>query len=160
MGNEIPLQLAQFFRSILLGGSLAMLYEVTRALNGSGGRIRELLLDALLSICAVSALFLFVMAEEGELRLFFLLGALGGAVLFFSLFGGAFRPIPAFWLSLMLFPLRLSDIFLKKLLYFFKKVFHFIRKWFTIMDTPNPLSNGEERAYGEKALQSENSSQQ
>ena len=122
--------------------------------------LRELLLDILLSACAVSSLFLFIMAEDGELRLFFLLGALGGAVLFFALFGDVFRPILAFWVDFALIPLHLGNIFLKKLQISFKKVFHFIKKWFTIMGTPNPSRSGEERAYGTQAIQTENPPQQ
>lgn len=158
MGNEIPLQLAQFFRSILLGSTLALLYDLTRALSSLGGRKWEMLLDILLSITAAAALFLLIMAEEGELRLFILLGALGGAVLFFSLLGGVLRPIWSFWIALLLFPVHLGNIFLKKLHNFFKKVFSFLKKWFTIMVTPS-LTRGE-RDHGTQADQTENAPQQ
>ncbi len=158
MGNEIPLQLAQFLRSILLGGTLALLYDLTRALSAPGGRIWELTLDVLLSIGAAAALFLFIMAEEGELRLFILLGTLGGAVLFFSLFSGILRPILTFWVELSLFPLHLGNIFIKKLRIFFKKVFSFLWKWFTIMVTPH--LTGEEREHGAQTVQTEDAPQQ
>lgn len=157
MGNEIPIQLAQFLRSILLGSSLALLYDLTRALSAPGGRVWELTLDVLLSLSAAASLFLFVMAEEGELRLFILLGTLGGAVLFFSLFSGVLRPILIFWVGLTLVPLRLGYIFIKKLQLFCKKVFSFLWKWFTIMVTPN--STGEEREYGAQTLETENAPQ-
>lgn len=157
MGNEIPLQLAQFLRSILLGSTLALLYDITRVLSAPGGRVWELTLDVLLSIGAAASLFLFIMAEEGELRLFILLGALGGAVLFFSLFSGVLRPVLAFWVELALFPLCLGDIFMKKLHIFCKKVFSFLRKWFTIMITPHPT--GEERENGSQTVQTENAPQ-
>lgn len=159
MGNEIPVQLAQFLRSILLGSTLALFYDLTRALSALGGRRWEMLLDILLSISAAAALFLLVMAEEGELRLFILLGTLGGAVLFFSLLSGALRPIWAFWVELILFPLRLGNTFLKKLHVFFKKAFSFLRKWFTIIGTPSPPALGEEREHGTQTVQTENSPQ-
>lgn len=159
MGNEIPLQLAQFLRSILLGATLALLYDLTRALQALGGRLWEILLDILLSIVAVGSLFLFIMAEEGELRLFILLGAAGGAVLFFSGFSAVFRPIWAFWTDLFLFPLRLGNIFLKKLWVFLKKVFSFCRRWFTIIVTPKRTPTGEEREHGPEAVQIEDAPQ-
>lgn len=158
MGNEIPLQLAQFLRSILLGSTLALFYDLTRALSAPGGRVWELMLDVLLSIGAAASLFLFIMAEEGELRLFILLGTLGGAVLFFSLFSGILRPILVFWVGLSLFPLRLGNIFIKKLQVFCKKVFSFLWKWFTIMVTPH--RTGEERENGAQTIQTENAPQQ
>lgn len=158
MGNEIPLQLAQFFRSILLGSTLALLYDLTRALSVPGGRVWELTLDILLSISAAASLFLFIMAEEGELRLFILLGTLGGAVLFFLLFNGVLRPVLIFWVEMILFPLHLGDIFIKKLQIFFKKVFSFLWKWFTIMVTP--YSKREEREHGAQTVQTEDAPQQ
>ena len=158
MGNEIPLQLAQFLRSILLGSTLALLYDLTRALSTPGGRIWELTLDVLLSIGAAVSLFLFIMAEEGELRLFILFGTLGGAVLFFSLFSGVLRPILGFWVELALTPLHLGDIFIKKLQFFCKKVFSFLGKWFTIMVAP--YSTREEREHGAQTIQTEDASQQ
>lgn len=156
MGNEIPLQLAQFFRSILLGATLALLYDLTRALRIFGGRLWETFLDILISFSAVASLFLFIMAEEGELRLFILLGAVGGAVLFFTVFSGIFRPIWDFWVGLLLFPLRLGDIFLKRLHVFCKKVFSFFKRWFTIIVNPKLSHIREEREHGTQTIQTEN----
>lgn len=147
MGNEIPLQLAQFFRAALLGSTLALLYDLTRALSAPGGKLLEGLMDTLISVASVLSLFLFVMAEEGELRLFILLGAVGGAVLFFSVLSSVLRPIWAFWVGVLLFPLHLGDIIFKKLHLFFKKVFSFCRRWFTIIGIPKPSSDGEEREH-------------
>ena len=156
MGNEIPLQLAQFLRSFLLGSTLALFYDISRSLRILGGRLWELLLDILLSLCAAASLFFFIMAEEGELRLFILFGTLGGAVLFFSILSDVFRPIWTFWMELFLFPLHIGHIFMKKLSLFFKKVFSFFRKGFTIMGTPN----GEEQAHGTQSVKTENAPEQ
>ena len=160
MGNEIPIQLAQFFRAIALGGSLALLYDLTRVLSTLGGSIWETTLDILLSITAVAALFLFVMAEDGELRLFMLLGTTGGAVLFFSLISGVIRPILAFWLNIILLPLRLGHKFFNFLQEIFKKVFSFSRTWFTITDTIQGSDTGEELDHGRQAVKIEDAPQQ
>lgn len=150
MGNEIPLQLAQFLRAILLGSILALGYDFMRTLHCLGGKIWATTLDILVSLSATLSIFLFVMAEEGELRLFLLLGTLGGAVLFFSLLSSILRPIWAFWVDLFLFPLHLLEALLGKLAIFFKKAFSFIRKWATITDTSEQDDVKEEQAYGEE----------
>lgn len=146
MGNEIPRQLAQFFRSILMGGALALGYDVARALHVLGGKTLEILLDTFVSIGAAFALFLLIMAEEGELRLFILIGVLGGAVLFFSLVSPSLRPVLGFWIDLSLVPLRLGHKIMRKMQLFFKKVFSFLRGWFTIICTQVgcPLRRGQE----------------
>lgn len=148
MGNEIPVQLAQFFRAILLGATLALLYDLVRALSSLGGKFLEIVLDTSVSLVAALSVFLFVMAEEGELRLFILLGAGGGAVLFFSVLSGVLRPIWAFWVDVFLFPFHLGGVCLKKLYISFKKVFSFCRRWFTIMVAPKLSSCRKEREHG------------
>ena len=160
MGNEIPRQLAQFFRSILMGGVLALLYDTISALRILGGKPWEILLDTLVSLCSVFALFLLVMAEEGELRLFILMGTVGGAVLFFALISPSLRPILAFWVNLMLFPFRLGYKFSEKLHRFFKKVFSFLKGWFTIIATQVGYRLWRERTHGTQESKSENSPQQ
>ena len=160
MGNEIPLQLAQFLRSILLGSTLALLYDLTRALSAQGSRVWELLLDTLLSISTAASLFLFIMAEEGELRLFILFGAAGGAVLYFCLLSSCLRPIMKFWIEIIRMPFHLGYIFLKNLYLFFKKVFSFLKKWFTIMIAQRLFSARKEHEHGSQAVQTENAPQQ
>ena len=160
MGNEIPRQLAQFFRSILMGGTLALLYDAVRALRVLGGTAWEILLDTLVSISSVFALFLLVMAEEGELRLFILLGALGGAVLFFSLISPSLRPILAFWVKLSLFPVHLGYKIFRKMQRFLKKVFSFLKRWFTIKVTHMGCSLWRERGHGKQKSKTEDSTQQ
>lgn len=159
MGNEIPVQLAQFLRSILLGGTLALCYDLVRALRSLGGAVWASILDVLVSFGAAASVFLFVMAEDGELRLFILLGVVGGAVLFFSLLSGALRPVWAFWIGLLLMPWRLGRKVFKKLELFFKKGFSFLRKWFTIMGTPKGDEREEGREHGAETCKIENASQ-
>ena len=160
MGNEIPRQLAQFFRSILMGGALALIYDTARALHVLGGKTWEILLDTLVSISSVFALFLLVMAEEGELRLFILMGTVGGAVLFFTLISPSLRPILAFWVDLSLFPLRLGHKLSRKMQLFFKKVFSFLKEWFTIMCTQVGRPLRREREHGTQKRKTEDSPQQ
>lgn len=150
MGNEIPLQLAQFFRSILLGCSLALVYDIAHALRPLGKRTWGILLDTIVSIGSVFALFLLIMAEEGELRLFILLGTMGGAVLFFSLVSPALRPILSFWVELFLIPLRLCRKILECAVKFVKKVFSFLKKQVTMLYTKK-LHWGEREHDAQKA---------
>lgn len=160
MGNEIPEQLAQFFRSILLGGSLGLMYDVSRALRPLGGKGWEIVLDALVSVSSVFALFLLVMAEEGELRLFILMGALGGAVLFFATLSAVLRPVIAFWLDLILLPVRLGYKIFEKLQKIRKKVFSFSKRWFTIIGTHTAKTLRGERVHGTQSCKTENGPQQ
>lgn len=159
MGNEIPLQLAQFLRSILLGGTLALCYDLVRTLRSLGGAVWAGVLDVLVSFGAAASVFLFVMAEDGELRLFILFGTVGGAVLFFSALSDALRPVWKFWMGLLLMPIRLGKTLLEKLELFFKKGFSFLRKWFTIMGTPKRDDQEEGREHGAEACQTEDASQ-
>lgn len=137
-----------------------MLYDAVRALRVLGGTAWEILLDTLVSISSVFALFLLVMAEEGELRLFILLGALGGAVLFFSLVSPSLRPILAFWVKLSLFPIHLWYKIFRKMQQFLKKVFSFLKRWFTIKVTHMGCSLWRERGHGKQKSKTEDSPQQ
>lgn len=160
MGNEIPLQLTQFLRSILLGSTLALFYDLTRTLRLLGGRTWEVLWDTLVGISSVLSVFLFIMAEDGELRLFILFGALGGAILFFSLLSAPLRPIWSFWIDLALLPVHLCETLLRKFFIFSKKVFSFFTKWFRIMGTPMRSIRRKEQTHGSQTLQTEDAPQQ
>jgi cell division protein FtsB len=138
VGNEIPAQLTLFFRSILLGLLLALGYDMTRPVRALGGKIWGTILDIAVSLFSVVAVFLFVMAGDGELRLFILLGALGGMVVFFGLLGPPLRPLWALLTKIFLFPIRLVWIFLEKFAQIFKKAFSFFKSWFTIICTSLP----------------------
>ena len=159
MGNEIPLQLAQFLRSILLGGTLALCYDLVRAVRSLCGAVWACVLDVLVSFGAAASVFLFVMAEDGELRLFILFGVVGGAVLFFSTLSSALRPVWAFWIDLLLAPLRIGERILEKLVLFFKKGFSFLRKWFTMVGTPKQNHREEGQEHGAQERKTEDASQ-
>jgi len=75
MGIELTEQLAMFFRSVLLGGALGLLYDLLRALRSLGGRVWGGVLDSVYCVLSVSLLFFFVMAGGGEVGVFFLSGA-------------------------------------------------------------------------------------
>lgn len=135
MGNYVSEQLALFLRSIALGAVLGLFYDLLSALRGLGGRFWGGLLDAVFCLTAACSVFLFVMAGDGELRIFIALGIAGGAVLFRCLLGSLLRPVWRFWLDLILFPVRLAKKFLKKCGRKGKKVFSFWQNWFTIKFT-------------------------
>lgn len=132
MGNYVSEQLALFLQSIALGAVLGLLYDLLSALRSLGGRLWGGLLDAVFCLTAACSVFLFIMAGDGELRLFIALGITGGAVLFWCLLGGLLRPVWRFWLSLILFPARLAQKFLKKCGRKGKKVFSFWQNWVTM----------------------------
>ena len=81
MGNYVSEQLALFLQSIALGAVLGLIYDLLGVLRSLGGRLWGGVLDALFCLTAACAVFLFVMAGDGEMRLFVPAGALGGAVL-------------------------------------------------------------------------------
>lgn len=121
-----------FLRSVVLGGTLGLLYDLIRAVRRLCSPAWGGALDALTAFTAVAALFFFVMAGDGELRLFILMGALGGMILFFCLLSAPLRPIWDFWLSLSLIPLRLAKRVGKKVWKICKKVFSFCESSFTM----------------------------
>lgn len=135
IGNYVSEQLILFFRSIGLGLCLGLLYDLLGALRGLGGKIWGGTLDVLFCLTAAVSVFFFIMAGDGELRIFMALGILGGAVLFWCLLGGPLRPVWAFWLEMALLPARLIWEILKKCGRFVRKVFSFWRKWITIKFT-------------------------
>ena len=135
MGNYVSEQLALFLRSIALGAVLGLVYDLLGVLRGLGGRLWGGVLDILFCLTAACSVFLFVMAGDGELRIFVALGVAGGAVLFWCLLGGLLRPIWQFWLDLLLLPARLIKRILKKCARGGKKVFSFWKNWFTIKGT-------------------------
>ena len=118
-----------FLRSIALGGALGLVYDLLRALRKLGGGAWGALLDVLYCLLTACALFFFVLAGEGELRIFVLLGALGGAVLFFCLLSRPLRPLWDFWLEILLSPFRLAAGLLKKIGRYCKKLFSFACGW-------------------------------
>ena len=85
MENYVSQQLMLFARSILLGMGIALVYDLLRPVRQRCPGLLWLLDGA---YCLVSALGLglFLLRQsDGELRLYVLLGAAGGVVLFFSM---------------------------------------------------------------------------
>ena len=130
MGNYVSEQMLSFLQSIALGAALALVYDLLAALRGLGGRIWGGVLDVLFCLTCAISVFLFVMAGSGELRVFMVMGIVGGAVLFWCLLGSLLRPVWAFWLALALLPARLAAGLLKKCAGAAKKVFSFWQNWF------------------------------
>ena len=147
MGNIISEQLMLFLRSVLLGGVLGLLYDLLRPFRRLGGQLWGGLLDALYGLTTVSAVFLFVMAGDGELRVFILMGALGGGVLFFCLLSQPMRPLWDFWTAIFLKPVLWAKKFLGKCEKKRKKLLSFAKKWFTIISTPQTRT--EKGVHGE-----------
>ena len=122
MTNEISHQLLVFGQSILLGLSIGLLYDLLRPFRLRLPRLTGLL-DGLYCLTVGCAVFLFLLGQaEGQLRGFVVLGAVGGAVLFFCAFSELLRPVWAFWvdtlaylLHLLSFPLLWAKNFCKKL---------------------------------------------
>ena len=152
MSVYISEQLAMFLRSILLGGTLGLVYDLFRALRRLGGKLWGSLLDAVYCLVAGAALFFFVMAGSGELHIFVLAGALGGAVLFFCLFSQILRPLWDFWLEILLAPVRLAGKFLKKGCRSGKKLFSFGKGWVTIRITQRRRNRSSAPEEGDEAM--------
>jgi hypothetical protein len=97
-------------------------------------------LDAVYCLWAATALFLFALNRtQGQLRIFALVGTLGGTVLFFTLFSALLRPIWDFWADTLDFLLYLLQIpwiwlknFSKKMGLRLKNIFLFMKKCYTI----------------------------
>lgn len=143
--------MAVFAGAILLGLSLGLVYDLMRALRRLGGRLWCGALDVLCCAASAAGVFLYAMAGDGEVRLFILIGVLGGAVLFFCLLSRVLRPVWDFWVDLLLLPAGLAGKFFGNVKNFCKKVFPFLRKWFTMAYTKARRPPGRRRGDGEMA---------
>ena len=136
MENHIPQQLALLGLSALVGVSGALVYDVVRAVRMRHRALTHLL-DALYAIALLAGLSVFTRRwGGGELRLFMVLGILGGAGFYFLVPSAWLLPLWSFWadtceelLRLLLLPLRLLLKGLKKFFHFIKKHFLFARKY-------------------------------
>ena len=146
IGNYVSQQLLAFLRAIALGACLGLEYDVLGALRRLGGQGWGGVVDA--------ASALFVLAGDGELRIFTALGIAGGALLFRWLAGPLLRPVWSFWVGLALLPVSGANKILKKCGRTTKKSFSFCRKWFTMKFTilrgrkPPQRQKGEEDMAG------------
>ena len=110
MGNQIFQQMLTFVQSILLGLAAGVLYDLLRPF-----RLRRpgltALLDAGYCLSVGAGAFLFLLRRgEGELRGFLVLGAVGGAVLFFCAFSHLLQPIWEFWAETLAYLVHLLSI--------------------------------------------------
>lgn len=142
MENYVSEQLLVFCQSVLLGLCAGVVYDLLRALRLRLPRLTAAL-DVAYCLAAATALFLFTLRRaEGQLRLYVLLGLLGGAAVFFCAFSAALRPVWAFWAEtlavfwhLLTVPLVRWGKFSKKLALRGKKLFYFGKKCYTIRKT-------------------------
>ena len=110
MRNFVDQQLEVFLQSILLGLSVGVAHDLLRPFRLRLPRFAWAL-DSGYCLCAAAALFLFCLNRtQGQLRIYVLLGAAGGAALFFSLFSDLLRPIWDFWADTLAFLLHLLQI--------------------------------------------------
>ena len=131
MGNQVSQQLLVFGQSILLGLCAGLLYDLLRPFRLRLPRLTGLL-DGLYCLLTGTAVFFFLLrGADGQLRGFVVLGALGGAVLFFGVFSELLRPVWAFWADTLAYLARLlslpvlwTKIFLKKIALRGKKLFY------------------------------------
>ena len=116
MGTVIGEQARTLLTSVVLGLSLALLYDLLRAvrLRRRGSRALTGALDAVYCLAlALSGLAFALRIGGGELRLYVLFAAFAGAALFFAALSPLLRPLWDFWartlfelLRLMRLPLR------------------------------------------------------
>ena len=132
MGNSVSGQLVLFGQSILLGAAAGVVYDLLRAFRRRWPRSTAAL-DSVYCLLLGGGLLLFTLERgEGELRLYALVGLIGGAVLFFSLFSSPLGPVWDFWVDtvaylayLLLIPWILLIKFCKKISVCGKKLFYF-----------------------------------
>ncbi|MCI9609679.1 MAG: hypothetical protein HFG07_05620 [Oscillibacter sp.] len=152
MGSQAARQLLVFGQSILLGLSAGLLYDLLRPFRVRAPRVTGLL-DGTYCLAVCGAMFLFLLRRaEGQLRGFVIVGAAGGAVLFFCVFSEFLRPLWAFWADTLAFlwrlcclPLRWTRNFYKKMLRRGKNLFYFWRKCFTIRESGYRPGKGDGR---------------
>ncbi|WP_409969720.1 spore cortex biosynthesis protein YabQ [Bengtsoniella intestinalis] len=124
-----------FVLSVLLGIAIGGLYDMAGAVRGHWPRLTPMV-DVTFGLSALGAVFLFILRQsQGQLRLFVLLGILGGCVLFFTGLSPLLRPVWGFWVETLVWLgrilalpavifgnlLKLFRNYLKKLFYFWQK---------------------------------------
>ena len=139
MGVRISAQLLLFAQSILLGLAAGTAYGVLRPFRQSRPRLAPAL-DLLYGLSAAAACSAFLLRPaDGILRGYTVLGAAGGAVLWFCGFDEPLRPLWRFWADTAacaagtaLLPVSLAVRFLRNLLKSGKSLFYFAKKCCTI----------------------------
>lgn len=140
MENHVVQQLCLLGLSALLGGGGALLYDILRTAVRLRHRARTALThlaDGLYAVLMLAVLAVFMRRwGGGELRLFMVLGILGGAAFYFLLPAALLRPLWDFWaqtadetLRLLCLPAALLGKLAKKVFRVAKKDFLFYRKY-------------------------------
>ena len=139
MENYVSQQLMLFARSVLLGMGLALLYDVLRPLRRRCLSFLWLLDSGYCLTAALTAGLFLLRQGDGELRLYILLGAGGGAVLFFLLLSESLRSVWVFWTDtavatgrLLIYPWQKFRLLVKKTAVCCKNLFYFAEKCYTI----------------------------
>ncbi|WP_286146772.1 spore cortex biosynthesis protein YabQ [Neopoerus faecalis] len=140
MEIQITEQLRSFLLAILLGMAVGVVYDLMRAVRLRHPRLTAVL-DLGCCLFAAGGLFLFLMRQtDGQLRGYILLGAVGGAVSYFSAASAALRPVWDFWLDragelyrLLSLPVRWGMRGCKKIAEAAKNLFYFWKKYVTIL---------------------------
>ena len=149
MGNQISQQMLVFGQSILLGAAAGVLYDLLRPFRVRRPRFTGLL-DTIYCLSVGTAAFLFLLRRgQGELRGFMVLGAAGGAVVFFCTLSQPLRPVWNFWadtlgelVRLLSVPLRWMKKICTKFARHTKNLFYFERKCYTIRKNPSQRGGG------------------
>ena len=150
MEIQISRQLALFGQSVLLGLTAGLLYDLLRSFRLRLPRSTALW-DTLYCLAVGTGLFFFTLRRaDGLLRGYVVLGALGGAVLFFCLLSPLLRPLWDFWvdtvaffLYLMSLPLHWAENFCKKIALRGKNLFYFAGKCYTIIKNGHKVFHGK-----------------
>ncbi|MBO4854748.1 MAG: spore cortex biosynthesis protein YabQ [Oscillospiraceae bacterium] len=140
MENHVVQQLCLLGLSALLGSGGALLYDILRTAVRLRHRARKVLThlaDGLYAVAMLAVLAVFMRRYGGgELRLYMVLGILGGAAFYFLLPAALLRPLWDFWaqtadetLRLLCLPAALVSKWIKKVSHRAKKDFLFFRKY-------------------------------
>ena len=138
MENYVSQQLISFLRATLLGLSVAVVYDLLRAvrLRAGSGKFLTHLLDAVYVLSALLVVVLFTLRQgEGELRLYMVMAMTLGFGFYFLALSGFFLPLWSFWvevcaalLAILWKPMeillrigKIFQIYIKKLFYFWCK---------------------------------------
>lgn len=161
MGIYVTEQARVFLLAVLLGVAVGALYDMVGALRKQWSRATAVL-DVGYGLCLLGAIFLFVLRQsQGQLRLFVLLGTLGGSVLFFTGLSGWLRPVWLFWVDslvwlgqVLVFPGIILGKVMKIFRDSFKKRFYFFQKYCKIRyHTVDSKRNGGQANGEEKTKQ-------
>jgi cell division protein FtsL len=144
MEISISGQAASFGGAVLLGMAAGLLYDMFRIMRfRAARRVFSAGLDLLFWVVVTVALFSYALvAGDGQLRIFMLLGLCIGAFLYFILLssfmlrlGYKVADFLVFLFHFLSVPILIFWNFFKKTMEKFKNVFHYFTKWYRIKHT-------------------------